>query len=285
MRLIASMNPGPEGVGVCPNGEVFAGAGEVLWRIPLDGSAPERFTTLPGRSLESIACDADGRIFVADIAASVAYFLGQTPEKPPAVVMVQRKDDPGTELIGPVNDATLSGFNGLLELPGLGFYATDMFAGLVVRFVETAPGQFVSSIVKDAVPGANGIAYDPNRGLLYITQTGLWGDPDLVVSMPMHDDGSLGPTTTLWSSNDGDGVDGLAIDDDGVVYRANQAAGTVTRMTDETVIAMPPNPASLAFRGGTMLMTDFKVYGVLQNGGEGGVYAIDLGVCDGPRTR
>src|SRR5688500_9889164 len=49
-RKLATLDPSPEGVGACANGDVFAGAAEKLWRIPLDGSDPELFATLPGRS-------------------------------------------------------------------------------------------------------------------------------------------------------------------------------------------------------------------------------------------
>jgi sugar lactone lactonase YvrE len=281
-RRIAALNPGPEGVGVCPNGDVFAGAEEVLWRIPLDGGAPERFATLTGRSLESIVCDAQGRIFVADISATGAWLTLQEPAFPPAIVLLEGKDRPPQAIVANLPGHELTGFNGLIELPGLGFYATDMLAGLIVRFVERSPGQFETSLAADELPYANGLAYDPKRRILYVSATGLWFEPDQVLTFHMNDDGTLSERQVIWTSEAGEGVDGLVIDENGEVYQANQIGGTITRTSDQAVVGMVPNPASLAFRGGTLFATDFKTFGVLQNGGEGGIYALDLGVCRGP---
>jgi sugar lactone lactonase YvrE len=285
-RQIAVLDPSPEGVGACANGDVFAGAGELLWRIPLDGRAPEPFATLPGRSLEGIVCDDRGRIFVADISAFAALLSGAEPAMPPAVLMLEG-DGKGEPVPLVLDDppVQLTGYNGLLWVPGRGIYTTDMGAGLIVRFEEVAPGAFEGSVVQDGLPGANGLAYDARGKTLYVVLTGLLNETGIadssVESFPLHDDGTLGARTTLWTSpNWLDGADGLAIDDQGVLYRANQLSGTVSRMSDEAVVARVPNPASLAFRGGTLLISDFKMLGPLQ--GPGGVYAVDLGVCGGP---
>jgi sugar lactone lactonase YvrE len=179
----------------------------------------------------------------------------------------------------------LTGYNGLLWVPGRGIYTTDMFAGVIVRFEEVAPNEFVGSVVQDKLPGANGLAYDPRLQTLYVVLTGMLNDTGIsdssVESFPLLEDGTLGMRTTHWKSpNWLDGADGLAIDEHGVLYRANQLSGTVSRMSDEAVVAKVPNPASLAFRGGTLLISDFKMLGPLQ--GPGGVYAVDLAVCGGP---
>lgn len=285
-RKLATLDPAPEGVGACANGDIFAGAVEKLWRIPLDGAEPELFATLPGRSLEGIVCDDRGRIFVADIAAVEAFLNGTEPPLPPAVLMLNG-DGSGEPLAMVLDDppVQLTGYNGLLWVPGRGIYTTDMFAGVIVRFEEVAPNEFVGSVVQDKLPGANGLAYDPKLQTLYVVLTGLANDTGIadssVESFPLLEDGTLGPRTTLWTSPSWlDGSDGLAIDEHGVLYRANQLSGTVNRMRDEEVIAQVPNPASLAFRGGTLLISDFKLLGPIQ--GPGGVYAVDLGVCGGP---
>ena len=285
-RRLAVLDPSPEGVGACANGDVFAGAGEQLWRIPLDGKAPEPFAKLPGRSLEGIVCDDRGRIFVADIAAYNAILGGTEPALPPAVLMLEG-DGHGEPVALVVQDppVQLTGYNGLLWIPDRGIYTTDMGAGVIVRFEETASGGFEGSVLQDGLPGANGLAYDPRTKTLYVVLTGLINETGIadssVESFPLHDDGTLGPRTTFWTSpNWLDGADGLAIDEEGVLYRANQLSGTVSRMSDEAVVARVPNPASVAFRGGTLLITDFKLLGALQ--GPGGVYAVDLGVCGGP---
>jgi sugar lactone lactonase YvrE len=285
-RKLATLDPSPEGVGACANGDVFAGAAEKLWRIPLDGAPPELFATLPGRALEGIVCDDRGRIFVADISALAAVLTGAQPALPPAVLMLEG-DGSGSAVPLVLEDppVQLTGYNGLLWVPGRGIYTTDMGAGLVVRFEEVAPSDFVGSVVQDELPGANGLAYDPRLQTLYVVLTGMLNETGIadssVESFPVLEDGTLGARTTLWTSpNWLDGADGLAIDEHGVLYRANQLSGTVSRMSDEEVVAKVPNPASLAFRGGTLLISDFKMLGPLQ--GPGGVYAVDLGVCGGP---
>jgi len=285
-RQLAILDPSPEGVGACANGDVLAGAGEQLWRIPLDGRAPEPFATLPGRSLEGIVCDDQGRIFVADISAFAALLSGAPPALEPAVLMLEGdgRGEP-VELVLEDPPVQLTGYNGLLWVPGRGIYTTDMGAGLIVRFEEVAPGTFEGSVAQSNLPGANGLAYDPRSKTLYVVLTGLLNETGIadssVESFPLHEDGTLGARTTVWTSpNWLDGADGLAIDEHGVLYRANQLSGTVSRMSDEAVVARVPNPASLAFRGGTLLISDFKILGPLQ--GPGGVYAVDLGVCGGP---
>ncbi|HEX6245124.1 MAG TPA: SMP-30/gluconolactonase/LRE family protein [Polyangiales bacterium] len=282
-RLVHKLNPGPEGVGVCPNGDVLASAGEVLWRVPPQrGTPPERLATWEGRSLESIVCDAKGRIFVADISPMFALFSLQEPRFPPALMLLEAGAKEPRALVAPsARDIELTGFNGLLEIQGLGFYTTDMMAGLIVRYKESPAGTFDAEFVARDLPGANGLAYDPKRRVLYLVQTGMVLTPDRVLAIEMNADGTLGVRRQIWSSSALNGSDGLAIDENGVLYRADQLKGEVVRMRDEKVVAKVPNPASLAFRGGTLFISDFKMLGALQNGGEGGVYAVDLGVCGG----
>jgi sugar lactone lactonase YvrE len=285
-RLVHALNPGPEGVGVCPDGTVLASAGEVLWRASLDGGAPTSFASLPGRSLEMIQCDAAGRIFVADISPMFDMLALRPRRFDPAVMMLAPDAGAAVALKAPADErADLTGFNGLLAIPKLGLYASDMLAGVIVRYRERAPGVFEASVVARELLGANGIAYDAKRSLLYVAVTGMVLTRDRVVAFHVGSDGTLGRVQEVWSSAELHGTDGLAIDEQGVLYRADQLHGAVVRMSDDRVIARVPNPASLAFRGGTLYISDFKMLGALQNGGEGGVYAVELGVCAGALSR
>lgn len=281
-RLVRALTPGPEGVGVCPDGAVLASAGEVLWRVALDGGTPTSLATMPGRSLEMIQCDAAGRIFVADISPMFDMLALRSRRFDPAVIMLAPDAGAAVPLKAPANErADLTGFNGLLAIPKLGLYASDMMAGVIVHYRERAPGVFEPSVVARELVGANGIAYDAKRNLLYVAVTGMVLTRDRVVAFDVGSDGTLGGMHEVWSSAELHGTDGLAIDEQGVLYRADQLHGAVVRMSDDRVIARVPNPASLAFRGGTLYISDFKMLGALQNGGEGGVYAVDLGVCAG----
>ena len=67
LSRVAALTPSPEGVAVCPNGEVFVTVDglDELWRIPLDGAPPEPYASIAGVQPASIACDSRGRLFVA----------------------------------------------------------------------------------------------------------------------------------------------------------------------------------------------------------------------------
>jgi len=73
--------------------------------------------------------------------------------------------------------------------------------------------------------------------------------------------------------------DGTAVDETRIVYVAYWLTGKVIRLSDGQVLSTQiQNPASLAFRGGALLVTDYK----LEANIEGGLYAIDLGDCGAP---
>jgi hypothetical protein len=131
-HLVQALDPGPEGVGACPDGDVLASAGEVLWRLPGATGPAEKLATLPGRSLESIVCDARGRVFVADISPMWSLMALRQPMFGPALMLIE----PGAAaraLEAPqIKEPALTGFNGLLEIPGVGLYTTDMLAGVIV---------------------------------------------------------------------------------------------------------------------------------------------------------
>lgn|GEM_PF-5515169 len=76
--------------------------------------------------------------------------------------------------------------------------------------------------------------------------------------------------------------DGLAVDEAGTVYVADYSAGTLVRLSDDEIIATLPTPASLAFRGGTLFVTDYRLN---QPDAEGGLYSIELGLCSGQLLR
>jgi hypothetical protein len=61
---------------------------------------------------------------------------------------------------------------------------------------------------------------------------------------------------------------------------ADYLGGNVVRLPEGDPVARVTNPASLAFRGGTLLITDYKVSSATL---EGGLYAKDLGVCGAHR--
>jgi sugar lactone lactonase YvrE len=258
-HLILALNPSAEGVTVCPNGDVFVSRttdGQIL-RVPLDGSAPEVWTTHARRQWAGIACDAKGVLFAADFGMDA-----------PTAVRIATKDDPGTPLPAIDNGPSYQGLNGIVAVDGLGIYASDTNVGMIVRFAEIPGGTFEASLAADNLPKANGLAYDPSSRKLYVALTWL----AQIVSFEVAQDGSLGARKDEWT---GFGPDGVAVDESGDLYAANYLGGYVARLADDAKIATLTGPASLAFRGGTLLMTEYNNRGAAP----GALHAVDLGVC------
>jgi sugar lactone lactonase YvrE len=276
-RRMYTFTPSPEGVAVCPSGEVFVALGSTgeVWKVGEDGGA-ERWTTLTGRQPAGIACDDQGRLFVADMG-------GLAPALAPAIVMVEAKGDEGKALAHDQPDLAGAGLNGIVAVPGHGIYASGTYAGSIYHFDEQADGGYRGTLAKAELAGANGLAYDPHTAKLYAALSNMVGGANKVVALDVAADGSLGAPSVLWEGRNV--VDGVAADEHGEVYVAYYEDGTVVRISDQSVVARTVNPASLAFRGGTLLVTDYKVVSSLLEAlvplprASGNLEAVALGVC------
>jgi sugar lactone lactonase YvrE len=259
------MKPSPEGVTVCPSGAVFLTTDDgQIWRTSLDGGVLERWAQLPDRQPAGIACDERERLFVA------IYGARRGPGTP-GVIRVDGRDQPPVELPQPDEASPLAAYNGVLAIPSVGTYATDSGAGWVVRLREASGGAFSADIVARDIPIANGLAYDASRRTLYVASSlGM-----AVYSFSVAADGSLGDRAQV-ATKLGAFFDGVAADEHGRVYAADYSGGAVLRLADWMPIAELSNPASFAFRGGTLLVTDYRLN---QPDLEGGLYAIELGAC------
>lgn len=265
VRQVAPFTPSPEGVAVCPGGAVFValGGNGQIWRVPESGAA-ELWTTLPGRQPAGLSCDDQGRLLVADWGADGA-------SEPAAVVLLRDRADSGVTLPADVGGAPLEDLNGVLAVAGVGVFASDSARGIVAGFVER-DGAWTASVAASDLPGANGLAYDATSRTLYVALTYA----KRVVALAVATDGTLSAPHDAWTGTGAtDLPDGVTVDAQGELYVAKYAAGAVVRASDGVVVATVPNPASLAFRGGTLLVTDYK----LQAERAGGLYAVALGVC------
>jgi sugar lactone lactonase YvrE len=237
---------------------LLAGSSEV-WRVPLDGDSPERWATLGDPLPAGIACDEKGRLFVA--------IYGTRSDAIPRSVALVERDRPPRALPAPSDGTVLGTLNGIVAIPGLGVYASDSTKGLLIRVRESTPDVFETSVVASDVGGANGLAYDALHDKLYAVS----GAAKTLYSFDVASDGSLGARSAVPTSATFGVMDGVAVDEDGTAYVADYRGGAVIRLSDAAVVARAANPASLAFRGGTLLFTDFNA--------AGGLHAIDLGVC------
>lgn len=257
-RLVAALSPAPEGVAVCASGDVFVSIPDEakVLRVPLAGGDPEVWTVLTGRQPLGMTCVGND-LYVVDFRTKDA-----------AVLRVVAKNDPGTALPKIDGDSGYSALNAIVNVPGVGLFASDAsntISGRLVRFAETAPGVVQASVAKSGLAFPNGVAFDPKSNTLDLSLT----LNSKVVSYPVGNDGTLGKGSDSWSGTPIlDSIDGIARDENQALYIAHYLTGAVGRPTDKTQIATAKNPKSLAFRGGTLLFTS-----------DAGLHAVDLGVC------
>lgn len=265
-RKIASMTPSPEGVTVCPNGDVFVARdpSAEVWRVQLDGQQ-ELWAALGDRRPAGITCDERGRLFIATFSTKSGTPASLGP------VMISGHGSAPLELPQPVAAKPISGLNGIVAVPGVGLYASDTSNNNIVLWRESPEGAFSASVVADDIALANGLAYSPSTRALYVNASGAWQ----LLQYKVGDDGALSdrravPVPFMLF------MDGVAVDEKGDLYVADWLGGRVTRVSTGRSVLRIPNPASLAFRGGTLLVTDYKLGDA---SAEGALYAIDLGVC------
>jgi sugar lactone lactonase YvrE len=100
-----------------------------------------------------------------------------------------------------------------------------------------------------------------------------------VTSFSVAADGSLSKPAREWTAPGFAQLDGMVVDERGRAYVAAYGQGAVLRLPEATLIANVANPASLAFRGGTLLVVDYHLGEPTR---EGGLYGVELGACAAP---
>lgn len=262
LHLVHAFSPSVEGVAVCPDGDVFVSQPETgrIFRVPLDGAPPELWTTLSSHQPLGMDCGTDGALYIADFGTTHA-----------SVLRVASKDDPGTPMPNVPGDKGFGAMNGVAFVDGVGIYATDAsntWAGRVVLFTEPTPGVFAAKIVKSGLPFPNDVDVDRSTSRLDVSMT----LNSQIVSYAFEPDGSVGGEAVAWNGAPiVDAVDGLVVAADGDRYIAHYLQGKVTRASDGATVAQLAEPRSLAFRGGTLVVT-----------AKDGLYAVDLAVCGAP---
>lgn len=262
-RIVRAFSPALEGVAVCPNGDVFVSqpATAQIFRVPLDGSEPELWTTLPGHQPLGMDCASDGVLYAADFGSNNA-----------SVFRIAAKNDPGTALPKLPGGGGYKAMNGVAAVKGVGVYATDRsntLNGRIILFAEKSPNVFEASVVRSGLVFPNDVAYDRTTNRLDSTAT-VNGQ---VFTFPVAPGGALGALKVAWTGAFIiDALDGLTIAENGDRYVARYLRNFVSRTSDGKKVADMKEPKSLAFRGGTLLVT-----------GATGLFAVDLGVCGAAR--
>ncbi|MDB4976744.1 MAG: SMP-30/Gluconolaconase/LRE domain protein [Myxococcaceae bacterium] len=271
--------PTMEGVAVCADGEAFvsAASNSEIWHVPLAGSQPERWAKIEGRLFAGVTCDARGRLFVADFGV-----LGSNV--PRGVVLFDHKGATGLALPAPSDGTVFSSPNGIVAVAERGIYVSDTTLGLIVLYREQE-GVWQGTTVARDLAGANGLAYSRKDRRLYVALSNFMGGDNAIVSFAIGGDGALSDRKTAWTGPEV--VDGVAVDEGGALYVAHYDAGRVVRVDDGATVATATNPASLAFRGGALLFTDYDVVGSVLEAVLGQVLttgrldSVQLGVCGG----
>jgi sugar lactone lactonase YvrE len=275
---VAAFTPAPEGVAVCPGGDVFLALTESgeIWRLPVDGADPVLHTTLGGRRPGGLACDAEGRLYVADFGGGTEL---------PACVRLDGATPTALVLPTDVGGTTIEHPNGVVVVPGAGVYLSDSGRGEIIRFVEESADVYSATLVASGadlaaagiLPGANGLAYDATSSTLWVAVTAQ----SLVLGYDLLADGTLAATPRE-RYDDTAGVslpDGVAVDEEGTVWVANALGGEILRIAGGggTVAANVASPASFAFRGGTLFVTSFALGATTS----GALSTVDVGACSG----
>jgi sugar lactone lactonase YvrE len=266
LRELARLEPSPTDVTTCPDGRAFltVDGPDQVWRVPEEGP-PVHHADVTGVQPAGIACDDDGRLFV------VALSLRRgSPFSAPGVLLLEAGHAPQM-LPQPSAAAALSTPNGIAAASGIGVYVTDTLGG-VVALIREQGGAFVTTIVARDMLGVNGVAYDGAARTLYVSNS----FDQRITSFTVASDGSLSEPSVEWTAPGFAQLDGLVVDELGRVYVAGWGGGQVLRLPGAVVLAEVPHAASLAFRGGSLLIVEYHLGEATR---EGGLHALDLGAC------
>ncbi|HKP60381.1 MAG TPA: SMP-30/gluconolactonase/LRE family protein [Polyangiales bacterium] len=266
LRQLAAFTPSPADVATCPDGSVFVtlDGPDQVWRIPESGP-PVAYADVTGVQPAGIACDERGRLFV------IAFSLrANSPFKTPGVLLVEG-ELAAPRLLPQPRGGSFTTPNGIAAASGIGLYATDTLGGAVV-LIREVNGTFESTIAARNMLGVNGVAYDGAARKLYVSNS----VSQEVTSFAVSADGALSKPSVEWTATGFEQLDGMVVDELGRAYVAGWGGGDVHRLSDQKVVASVAKPASLAFRGGTLLVVDYHLGEPTR---EGGLYAVDLGAC------
>jgi sugar lactone lactonase YvrE len=164
--------------------------------------------------------------------------------------------------------------NGIAAARGIGLYATDSLGG-VIALIREQSGVFETTIVARDLLGVNGVAYDGSARKLYVSNS----VDQQVTSFAVAADGTLSAPKIEWTAGGFAQLDGMVVDELGRPYVAGYGQGAVFRLPEASVVAKVSNPASLALRGGSLLVVDYHLG---EPAREGGLYAVELGACAAP---
>jgi CubicO group peptidase (beta-lactamase class C family) len=243
-RFVSGLFRRSEGIAFNGEGDLFVTADRALWRLSPDGEV-EWIADL--HSNLGVAPIGDRDLLVADWGPIHAFDHGPnddgmvwrvTPEGE-ATVVATGIGDPNFLLVRDEGSILVSddGTHEIWTVDGNGF--EEIFSG--------------------SIGHPNGMVVSPDGNTLYVAQTFSSVDPvvwdNRVWSLPLANGEPAGDPVLLCETENAEGADGLAMDEDGHIYVAANVAGKILRVDPsdgsvEVVAEGLPGVASLAFGRG-----------------------------------
>lgn len=237
---------GAEGIGFSAEGKLFIAADKAVWLAATDGAVTKLVDTDSNLGIHRIG---ERDVLMADFGPTVA--LNDESENDGVVWRISPEGEK-TAFAHGVGDP-----NAILVLDDGTILVSDDFTNHIYEVSRDGD----VSIWSDAIPFPNGMALSPDGRTLYVAQiftqieTRPVGFADAIWALPIEDGRQAGEPTVIANTGGIGGVDGLATDEEGRVYIAENQAGKIWRFdpvsSQMTLIAENmPNVASLAFGEG-----------------------------------
>ncbi|MFQ5527871.1 MAG: SMP-30/gluconolactonase/LRE family protein [Thermoanaerobaculia bacterium] len=263
-----------EGLTFNAEGRLFIGANRAIWEAKPDGSV-ELITAVFLHLGQAGIGETD--ILAADFGPSSMLRHGPNDDG-----IIWRVSPDGRRSIAATGIADPNFI--LMEEGGTSYLVSDDFTHNIYRVALHDGSAGRVELWSDAVPHPNGLAFSLDGKTLYVAQifTGLapLGFSDALWAMPLENGQPAGPAAVVARTGEG-GLDGLAVDETGRIYIADNGAGKIWRFDPEsnemTLVAEGMSSvASLVFGEG-----DFdahSIYATSTFGGGGKIWRIPVGV-------
>ena len=257
-----------EGLTFNDRGQLFTGADQAIWIARPDGSVTRvtEVTTHLGQ-----AGIGEGDILAADFGPSA--LLRHGPATDGIVWRISPEGDKSLAAVG-IGDP-----NAILGLPDGSYLVSDDFTDNIYRI--GADG--VLTLFCDTVEHPNGMALSPDGATLYVAQIFESIAPvvfsDRLWAVPLTDGAPSGPPR-LVAETGGGGLDGLAMDESGRVYIADNGGGRVWRFDPgseelELIAEGVPHVASMVFGEGDFDRESLYATSTFRGGGR--IWRIPVG--------
>jgi len=265
-----------EGLSFNGRGELFIGGNRAVWRAAPDGTLT-RITDVTFHLGQAGIGERD--ILAADFGPQVALRDGPNVD---GIVWRITPDGEKTVAVEGIGDP-----NFILVREDGSYLVSDDFTDHI--YLVDLDGTV--SLFSDAVPHPNGLALSPDGSILYVAQifTGLapLGFSDRLWALPLEEGRPAGPPRSVAETGEG-GLDGLAMDERGRVYIADNGGGKIWRYDPESgdvsvVAEGMPHVASLVFGEGDF--DHHAIYATSTFRGGGTIWKVRVGVRGAPQHR